>query len=324
MDEKDKGQELKGFLNLEIPKEGGKENSILTKINLKLILKISLIIIFISFITFILIFLLKDKNNNKEGNKNENNKEKKENEKKEDDKLKCAPGYYMPIDNIKEGNCQPCSTDNCENCNGTQANNKCLNCYNSFVLTKDGNCTPYSFEGIYITTFNDEKVLFIRGISYYALYVQELVINGTRISPPSHTYRFPLPGKHNVRILFDTTQLTELNFMFNGINELLNISFSSNFNIKHINSFNGMFRDCKLLTAVNFSNLDTSNATDMSYMFEGCHNLTSVDISGLNNLQLNNINFMFQGCYSLTNINLKNFNTEAVILAHNMFKECKS
>ena len=33
---------------------------------------------------------------------------------------------------------------------------------------------------------------------------------------------------------------------------------------------------------------------------------------------------MFQGCYSLTNINLKNFNTEAVILAHNMFKECKS
>ena len=320
IEEKDKGQDLKGFLNLE---NNGKKNNILSKIILKLILIISLPIIIISSI-IIIVFLLKDKNDNEGVNPNENNSEEKENEKKEDDKLKCAPGYYMPIDNIQQGNCQPCSTDNCEKCNDTQVNNKCLSCSNSFILTNDGNCTPYSFEAVYFTTYNDAKIYFFNGINYYANLVQELIINGTKISPPSYFYRFPLPGKHKVYILFDKLKLTSFLLMFNAINELLNISFSSNINSTNIKAFDAMLMDCKSLIEVNFSNLDTSNATRMASMFKGCDNLISVDLSVLNNLKLTDVESMFQDCFSLTNINLKNFNIEAVIIGKNMFKRCKS
>ena len=220
----------------------------------------------------------------------------------------------MPTDNIGKGNCQKCSTNDCEKCYGTQTSNTCLNCFSSFVLTNDGNCISYSFEAIYFTDTDNKNIQLLSPYNYYPKYIKELVINNTRISSPSNSYTFQYKGKHKVHILFDISQLTTLETMFYSINGLLQISFTSKFDTKNINYFNRMFENCKSLIQINISSFDTSSVETMNNMFYNCEKLTSIDLSNFNNIKLKQLDHMLHGCSSLAYINITNFNTENVKL----------
>ena len=84
------------------------------------------------------------------------------------------------------------------------------------------------------------------------------------------------------------------------------------------------FHDCKNLTSVDLTNLDTSAVKDMSLMFYGCSSLTSLNLSSFNTSAVTKMYSMFYGCSSLTSLDVSSFDTSAVTDMGSMFYGCKS
>ncbi len=85
-----------------------------------------------------------------------------------------------------------------------------------------------------------------------------------------------------------------------------------------------LFRDCKNLTELDVSHLDTSNMTSMSNMFYNCQSLTELDLSNFDTSKVTNMGYMFYNCQALTTLNLSNFNTSNVTDMTYMFCDCKN
>ena len=96
------------------------------------------------------------------------------------------------------------------------------------------------------------------------------------------------------------------------------------FKRKDINSLREMFRGCSSLKKVNISNINTINNIDMKGMFNGCSSLQEVNISKGNLYNVTQTNNMFKGCSSLKELNLSNFNFNKVTNTNNMFDGCSS
>ena len=84
------------------------------------------------------------------------------------------------------------------------------------------------------------------------------------------------------------------------------------------------FYECKNLTDVDFTNLDTSTVTSMSVMFESCSALTNLDVSSFDTSAVTDMRWMFNGCSSLTRLDLSSFNTKTVTSMYGMFEYCRS
>ena len=76
----------------------------------------------------------------------------------------------------------------------------------------------------------------------------------------------------------NTSQVTDMNGMFNGCDSLTALDLSS-FNTAKVTEMSGIFAYCKSLTALDLSCFNTAKVTDMSWMFEGCDSLTALDLS---------------------------------------------
>ena len=83
-----------------------------------------------------------------------------------------------------------------------------------------------------------------------------------------------------------------------------------------------MFYDCRGLTALDLSSLDTQNATNMFGMFRDCSGLTALDLSPLNTQKVTNMANMFYGCSGLTALDLSPLNTQNVNDMRYMFSKC--
>ena len=84
------------------------------------------------------------------------------------------------------------------------------------------------------------------------------------------------------------------------------------------------FYECKNLTDVDFTNLDTSAVTSMARMFYNCNALTSLDVSSFDTSAVTDMDAMFFYCRSLTSLNVSSFNTSAVTSMARMFNGCRS
>ena len=84
-----------------------------------------------------------------------------------------------------------------------------------------------------------------------------------------------------------------------------------------------MFYDCRGLTALDLSSLDTQNATNMLCMFRGCRGLTALDLSPLNTQKVTNMGGMFYECRGLTALDLSPLDTQNVEYMNNMFYDCR-
>jgi len=108
---------------------------------------------------------------------------------------------------------------------------------------------------------------------------------------------------------FDTSNATNMSWMFNICYKLKEIKGINNFSTNKVTNMKAMFQGCIKLEFLNLSNFDTSNVTDMSLMFKECNNLK--EIKGINNFNLNKVvdkKAMFQNCKELENLNLSDFN----------------
>ena len=116
---------------------------------------------------------------------------------------------------------------------------------------------------------------------------------------------------------FDTSQVTDMQFMFSGMSSLTTLDLS-NFDTSQVTDMKYMFRDTSSLTTLNLSNFDTSRVTNMEVMFYGMSSLTSLDLSNFDTSQVKYMNYMFSYT-SLTSLNLSNFDTSKVMKMSNMF-----
>jgi len=98
---------------------------------------------------------------------------------------------------------------------------------------------------------------------------------------------------------FDTTNITDMSFMFSGCESLPSLDISS-FDTSEVEDMNSMFENCSSLTILDLSNFNTSNVTNMSYMFFDCSNLNTIYVS--NTFVTNNVTdsmWMFSNCTSI-------------------------
>jgi len=91
-----------------------------------------------------------------------------------------------------------------------------------------------------------------------------------------------------------------------------------------INSFNGLFIDCKCIESIYFKKFYRNNITDMSSMFSGCSSLKELNLSNFNTNNVTDMSFMFNECPLLKELNLSNFNTNNVTDMRYMFNKCSS
>ena len=118
-------------------------------------------------------------------------------------------------------------------------------------------------------------------------------------------------------------QAAELSgYMFYDCRGLTALDLSSLDTQNATNMF-GMFRGCSGLTALDLSPLNTQKVMgDMSHMFDNCSGLTALDLSPLNTRNVTDMSYMFSGCSGLTALDLSPLNTQIVNNMNYMFKNC--
>ena len=117
---------------------------------------------------------------------------------------------------------------------------------------------------------------------------------------------------------FDTSQVTNMNNMFDGMTNLTTLNLS-NFNTSKVTNMRFMFFHASNLTSLNLSNFDTSKVTNMRYMFYGMSNLAILNLSSFDTSKVTNMNAMFYDVHSLITLNLSNFDTSKVTNMSYMF-----
>ena len=122
---------------------------------------------------------------------------------------------------------------------------------------------------------------------------------------------------------FDTSQVTNMNNMFDGMTNLTTLNLS-NFNTSKVTNMRFMFFHASNLTSLNLSNFDTSRVTDMQYMFSYASNLTSLNLSNFDTSKVINMRYMFYGMSNLAILNLSSFDTSKVTDMEAMFANMSS
>ena len=123
---------------------------------------------------------------------------------------------------------------------------------------------------------------------------------------------------------FDTSNVTNMAFMFNHCNRLKEIKGLDRFITSKATTMEGMFQSCFKLEFIDVSSFDTSNVEIMNFMFVDCFKLKGIKgINKLNTKKVTNMTGMFENCLSLKYLNLENFDTSNVTNMSYMFNKCK-
>ena len=129
---------------------------------------------------------------------------------------------------------------------------------------------------------------------------------------------------------FDTSKVTDMSYMF-GSNSwssrwsLTSITFGDKWDTSNVTNMSNMFQLCENLTSLDLSPFNTSAVTKMSYMFSDCNRLKSIEFGdNFDTSNVTNMYYMFQNCSGLTSLDLSSFDTSKVTNMSYMFNGCKS
>ena len=125
----------------------------------------------------------------------------------------------------------------------------------------------------------------------------------------------------------DTSYVTDMNYMFDGMSHLENITFGEKFDTSNVTNMNQMFATwdgVSQLKTINLSSFKTSKVTNMSGMFAGLTELTELDLSNFDTSSVTNMGQMFEGLSKITELDLSNFDTSNVTSMTAMFHNCSS
>jgi surface protein len=126
----------------------------------------------------------------------------------------------------------------------------------------------------------------------------------------------------NLTTYFTTENVTDMNGMFNGCNNLTELDLLK-FNTAKVTNMSYMFAYCKTLSNLDLSSFNTEKVVDMSWMFYDCRKLEKLDLSHFNTNKVKDMSYMFCGCKNIFKIKLSSFNTENVKTMNTMFGGCE-
>ncbi len=126
---------------------------------------------------------------------------------------------------------------------------------------------------------------------------------------------------------WEADNCTAMNSMFSGCENLTSLSINRNFNSAQVTTMAYMFYNCKALTSIPVTNLNTQSVKDMSHMFEGCESWAASfgEYSPWNweTGSVTTMESMFKGCKKISSLNLSKWNTANVTTMYRMFYECE-
>ena len=113
-------------------------------------------------------------------------------------------------------------------------------------------------------------------------------------------------------------------YLFQDCVNLQQIEFNNCFDTSQVTDMRFMFSGCRSLRNLDITNFNTSKVTNMRAMFKNCNSLSSLDIKSFDTSCVTSMDFMFSGCGSLINLDVTNFDTSKVTNMRAMFNECQS
>ena len=90
-------------------------------------------------------------------------------------------------------------------------------------------------------------------------------------------------------------------------NTTKSVTFATGFDTSNVTNMTYMFYNCKALTSINISSFNTENVTNMNHMFSECSSLSNLDLSNFDLTSLSddlNHDSTLQDCTSLQTINI--------------------
>ena len=123
--------------------------------------------------------------------------------------------------------------------------------------------------------------------------------------------------------MLDTSDVTDMGYMFNDCKSLMSLNVT-NFDTNKVTYMGSMFKGCKSLASLDVTNFDTGKVTSMIFMFYDCSGLTSLDVTSFDTSKVTNMENMFSYCRNLTSLDVTNFDTSEVTDMSSMFSSCES
>ena len=115
-----------------------------------------------------------------------------------------------------------------------------------------------------------------------------------------------------------------MSWMFENCKNLTEIDLSG-VDTSHVISMSALFYDCEELQTISgLDTFDTSNVVNMSYMFLNCYKLPSLDLRNFDTSKVNSMDSMFYHCKNLTSLNVSSFDTSNVTTMWGMFCYCEN
>ena len=111
-----------------------------------------------------------------------------------------------------------------------------------------------------------------------------------------------LDASSNMFYLDNWSNAAPTSITFNNKENIKTITKLTGLDTSNVTNMNSMFNGCSSLTTLDLSGLNTSKVTTMQEMFSGCTSLTSLNLSDLNMKKLQYVAHMFYECSSLTDV----------------------
>ena len=194
--------------------------------------------------------------------------------------------------------CETGNEDKCLKCDNIR--NECIECNIGYKLENDKCVLNYSFKAIYKQNIINERIKLINIGS-----ISQMIVDGRKVEKPlSKDYSFNDTECHEIYFLINMKNYgSSLDSIFQNVNRMISISFTSLFNTSNATTMIGFFDQCSKLESIyHIYNLDVRKVNDLGLFFKGCSSLKSIDLSSFvtkNNMFLDD---MFYNCFSLTSI----------------------
>lgn len=166
-------------------------------------------------------------------------------------------------------------------------------------------------------TYNVTSTSAATQLLYMTQYVTYMEVDGVEVTPVT-TYTFTTTGTHSIKITASTAFT-----LFRGCKDLTKVDFSECDGSK-MRNFEGVFYNASNLTDIVWGECTFPNAENLHNCFYNADMLTSVDFTPFAGAKITTIYSIFQDCSKLVSADFSGMDLSKVTSIQNMFKGCSA
>ena len=145
---------------------------------------------------------------------------------------------------------------------------------------------------------------------------------GSQFSITDNILYYNKNNQYNILVVKFNTKLSNLNGLFKNCKDITSIDFK-NFDFSDVYDTSEMFQNCTYLTSINFGSNTINNIIKMSYMFYNCSSLKEINLLKFKTSNVGKMDGMFELCSNLIKLE-QNFDTSKVVSMEKMFSNCEN